>query len=81
MSDKKKVQGEGDYESARNFRKQSERSVREHQHGDKPARGDPEKASRKPTAEEREGQSRAKKPEQDKRDARYMDKMERNKDH
>lgn len=78
MADKK-VQGEGDYESARHYRKATERSAKEQTKGGKPIRGDADKASDKLTPEEREGRSRAKEPRQDKRDAEYMDELEKNK--
>lgn len=74
-----KVQGEGDYESARRYRKATERSVREQTKGGKPVSGDASKASSKLTPEEREGRSRAKAPGQDKRDAAYMDELEKKK--
>ena len=68
-----KVQGEGDYESARRYRKATEESAREQAKGGKPTKDDVRKASDKLTPEEREGRSRAKAPGQDKRDAAYMD--------
>lgn len=76
-----KVQGEGDYESARNYRKETERSAREQTKGGKQVKGDAGQASDKLTPEEREGRSRAKEPRQDKRDAEYMDELERKKKH
>lgn len=78
MADKK-VQGEGDYESARHYRKATERSAREQAKGGKPIKGDAGKASGKLTAEEREGRSHAKELRQDRRDAEYMDELERKK--
>jgi hypothetical protein len=76
-----KVQGEGDYESARHYRKETERSAREQTKGGKQVGGDASHASDKLTPEEREGRSHAKEPRQDKRDAEYMDELEKkNKD-
>lgn len=76
-----KVQGEGDYESARRYRKATEESAREQARGGKPVKGDARAASDKLTPEEREGRSRAKVPGQDKRDAAYMEELERKKRH
>lgn len=76
-----KVQGEGDYESARRYRKATEESAREQARGGKPVKGEPRKASDKLTPEEREGRSRAKAPDQDKRDAAYMEELARKKKH
>ena len=72
-----KVQGEGDYESARRYREATERSAKEQTKSGKPVKGDARKASDRLTPEEREGRSRAKAPGQDKRDAAYMDELER----
>ncbi|HJR12277.1 MAG TPA: hypothetical protein VJ833_00060 [Rhodanobacteraceae bacterium] len=74
-----KVQGEGDYDSARRYRKETEESVKEQSKGGKPIKGDARKASATLTPEEREGRARAKAPGQDKRDAAYMDELERKK--
>ena len=66
-----KVQGEGDYESARRYREATEQSARKQAKSGKPIKGDAHKASDALTPEEREGRSRAKTPGQDKRDAAY----------
>ena len=76
-----KVQGEGDYESARRYRKATEESAREQARGGKPVKGDARAASDMLTPAEREGRSRAKAPGQDKRDAAYMEELERKKRH
>ena len=55
-----KVQGEGDYESARRFRKDEEQFVKEHTKGGKEIRGSAEDATDELTPAEREGLSRAK---------------------
>ncbi|HJU25648.1 MAG TPA: hypothetical protein VJ722_03125 [Rhodanobacteraceae bacterium] len=78
MADKK-VQGEGDYESARHYRKATERSAKEQTKGGKPIQGDASKATDKLSQEEREGRSHAKELRQDKRDAKYMDELEKKK--
>lgn len=75
----RKVQGEGDYESARRFREASERSAREQKKGGKPAKGDADKVTDALTPAEREGRSRAKEPRQDERDARRMEDLEKKK--
>ncbi len=76
-----KVQGEGDYESARRYRKATEESAKEQTKGGKPIKGDARQASDALTPEEREGRSRARAPGQDKRDAAYMEELERKKKH
>jgi hypothetical protein len=79
MADKK-VQGEGDYESARHYRKATERSAKEQQTtGGKPVQGDASKATDELSQEEREGRSHAKELRQDKRDAEYMEELEKKK--
>lgn len=78
MADKK-VQGEGDYESARHYRKATEYSAREQTKGGKAPKGDASKATDKLSREEREGRSHAKDLRQDKRDAEYMDELEKKK--
>lgn len=75
-----KVQGEGDYESARRYRKAAEQSAKEQQaRSGKAGKGEAGKVSAKLTPEEREGRSRARTPGQDKRDAAYMDELEKKK--
>lgn len=75
MADKK-VQGEGNYDAARRFRKEESNFVKEETKGGKTIRGDASKASDTLTPAEREGRSHAKGPGQDKRDAKKMGKME-----
>lgn len=74
-----KVQGEGDYESARRYRKAVEQSAKEQAKSGKPATGGAGKVSAKLTPEERAGRSRARTPGQDKRDGAYMEELERKK--
>jgi hypothetical protein len=64
-----KVQGEGDYESARRYDEETKRFVEESKKSGKSLEGDASKASDKLTPEEKEALSRAKSVDQDKRDA------------
>jgi hypothetical protein len=64
-----KIQGEGDYESARRYDEETKRFVEEKTKEGKPLQGDASKASDKLTPEEREALSRAKSGDEDKRDA------------
>ena len=64
-----KVQGEGDYESARHYDEKTKRFVEEKTKEGKPLKGSAAEASDKLTAEEKEALSRAKSGSQDKRDA------------
>ncbi|HET6631757.1 MAG TPA: hypothetical protein VFG73_03515 [Rhodanobacteraceae bacterium] len=75
-----KVQGEGDYESARNYREDTERSIREREKNGKSVMGNAAEASDELTPAEREGRSRAREPGQDARDADCMDRLERKKE-
>ncbi|HEU4664124.1 MAG TPA: hypothetical protein VFS55_08850 [Dokdonella sp.] len=54
-----KVQGEGDYESAHRYQKETERFVKEHTKGGRAIKGSAEEATDGPTPEEREGLSHA----------------------
>jgi hypothetical protein len=76
-----KVQGEGDYESARRFDKDQQRFVKEHTRGGQEIRGSAEEASDELTAAEREARSHAKDGGQDQRDARKMDALEKKQRH
>lgn len=64
-----KVQGEGDYESARRYDEETKRFVEEKTKDGKPLKGDASKASDELTPEEREALSHAKSGSEDKRDA------------
>ena len=68
-----KIQGEGDYESARKFDKDQQQFVKEH--GGQNIRGDAEEASDELTPAEREGRAPARDSEEDRRDAELMDKL------
>jgi hypothetical protein len=72
-----KVQGEGDYESAKRFDKDEQEFVKEHTKGGKEIRGNAEDASDELTPAERAGRSHAKDGEEDRRDAELMDKLEK----
>lgn len=64
-----KVQGEGDYESARHYDEKTKRFVDEKTKGGKPLEGSAAEASDKLTPEEEKARARAKSGSQDKRDA------------
>ena len=77
-----KVQGEGDYESARRYDEETKRFVDEKTKEGKPMKGDASQASDKLTPEEREALSRAKSGSEDKRDADALrDAEQRRKQH
>ena len=76
MADKHKVQGEGDYASARRFQKDEKDFVEEHTKGGRTIRGDATAATDAPTPAEREGLARARGGGQDERDAQRMRKLE-----
>jgi hypothetical protein len=64
-----KVQGEGDYESARRYDEETKRFVDERTKAGKPLEGSASEASDKLTPEEKEALSHAKSGDEDKRDA------------
>jgi hypothetical protein len=64
-----KVQGEGDYESARRYDEETKRFVDEKTKGGKTIKGSASEASDKLTPEEEEALARAKSVGQDQRDA------------
>jgi hypothetical protein len=64
-----KVQGEGDYESARRYDEETQRFVEEKTQGGKTIKGSASEASDKLTPEEKEALARAKSGDEDKRDA------------
>ncbi|HEY1892577.1 MAG TPA: hypothetical protein VGG63_19430 [Steroidobacteraceae bacterium] len=77
-----KVQGEGDYESARRYDEETKRFVEEKTKDGQPLKGDASKASDKLTPEEQEALSHAKSGDEDKRDADALREAEqRHKDH
>ena len=71
-----KVQGEGDYESARRYDEETKRFVQDKTKGGKQLEGSASEASDQLTPEEQEALSRAKSASQDKRDAEALRKAE-----
>lgn len=71
-----KVQGEGDYKSAKRFQKDESKFVKEHTKSGEKIKGSAKDAPPKGklTPAEREGLSHAKSREEDKRDAKIMGK-------
>ena len=76
-----KIQGEGDYESARRYDEETKRFVEEKTKDGKPLQGDASKASDELTPEEREALARAKSGSQDKRDADALREAEERRKH
>jgi len=73
-----KVQGEGDYESARHYNDETRKFVEEKTKGGKKLEGDAAQASDELTPAEQEALSHAKSGSQDQRDAKVLSDMERN---
>lgn len=76
-----KVQGEGDYESARRYDEKTKRLVDEKQKAGEPLEGSASEASEELTPEEKEARARAKEPAQDRRDAEALRKAEEQRKH
>jgi hypothetical protein len=76
-----KVQGEGDYESARHYDEETKRFVEERTKAGKPLEGTASEASDELTPEEKEALARAKSGSQDKRDADVLRKAEEKRKH
>lgn len=74
-----KVQGEGDYESARRYDEETKRFVDESTKEGKSLEGTASEASDKLTPEEKEALSRAKSGSQDRKDADAMREAEKHK--
>ena len=72
-----KVQGEGDYESAREYNEETRKFVEEHTKGGKELKGSAAQASDELTPEEKEALSRAKSGDEDERDAKLFSDMEK----
>ena len=72
-----KMQGEGDYESARHYNDETKRFVDEQRKEGKEMKGSAAEASDKLTREEREALSRSKDGGQDKRDAQVLRDLEK----
>lgn len=76
-----KVQGEGDYESARRYDEKTKRFVEEKTQGGKTLEGSAAEASDKLTPEEKAALARAKSGSQDKRDAAVLREAEKKREH
>lgn len=76
-----KVQGEGDYESARRYDEETKRFVEEKTKEGKPLKGSAAEASDELTPEEREALARAKSGAQDERDAEVLREAEEKRKH
>lgn len=76
-----KVQGEGDYESARRYDEETKRFVDEKTKAGKPLEGSASEASDELTPEEKEALSRAKSGSEDKRDADALREAEKRRKH
>jgi len=76
-----KVQGEGDYESARRYDEKTKRFVDEKTKGGKTLEGSASEASDKLTPEEEKARARAKSGGQDKRDADVLREAEKQRKH
>ena len=76
-----KVQGEGDYESAREYNKETRKFVDEHTQGGKELKGSAKEASDKLTPAEQEARKHARHGEQDKRDAKVLSDLEKKPQH
>lgn len=76
-----KVQGEGDYESARRYDEETKRFVDEKTKGGKTLEGSAAEASDKLTPEEQAARARAKSGSQDKRDADVLREAEKQRKH
>jgi hypothetical protein len=72
-----KVQGEGDYESARHYNEETRKFVDEHTKDGKDIKGSASQATDQLTGAEKEALSHAKSGGQDKRDAKILSDMER----
>ena len=76
-----KIQGEGDYESARRYDEETKRFVEEKTKEGKPLEGSASEASDKLTPEEEKARARAKSVSQDRRDAEVMREAEKKRQH
>jgi hypothetical protein len=72
-----KVQGEGDYESARHYNDETKKFVDDHTKDGKEIKGSAAQASDKLTPAEQEALSHAKSGAQDERDAKVLSDMEK----
>jgi len=72
-----KIQGEGDYESARHYNDETKKFVDEQRKSGKDFKGSAAEASDKLTPEEQEALKHAKSGAQDKRDAKVLSDLEK----
>jgi hypothetical protein len=72
-----KIQGEGDYESARHYNDETKKFVDEQIKSGKELKGSAAEASDKLTPEEQQALARAKHGEQDERDAKMLSDLEK----
>ena len=72
-----KIQGEGDYESARHYNDETKKFVDEQRKSGKDFKGSAAEASDKLTPQEQEALKHAKSGEQDKRDAKMLSDLEK----
>jgi len=72
-----KIQGEGDYESARHYNDETKKFVDEQIKSGKDFKGSAAEASDKLTPEEEQARARAKPGEQDERDAKMLSDLEK----
>ncbi len=71
-----KVQGEGDYESARHYNEGTKKFVEERKRSGEPLKGDASNASDELTPEEKEALSRSRGAGQDRKDAELISEKE-----
>jgi hypothetical protein len=76
-----KIQGEGDYESARRYDEETKRFVEEKTKEGKPLEGSASEASDELTPEEKKARARAKAADEDQRDADALRKAEEQRKH
>jgi hypothetical protein len=76
-----KVQGEGDYKSAREYNDETKKFVEEHTKGGKELKGDASAASEELTPAEKTARSHAKSPGEDARDAKILSDLEKKHSH
>lgn len=76
-----KIQGEGDYDSAREYNDETRKFVDEHTKGGKELKGSAAEASDQLTPAEKKARKRAKSGEQDERDAQMLSDLEKKTHH
>ena len=76
-----KVQGEGDYDSAREYNEETRKFVEEHTKDGQELKGAADEATDQLTPEEKKARARAKSGSQDKRDAEMLSDLEKKHQH